>query len=498
MGLNLFERMFPGVAINLQVKRMQLTRLYDAAKTSNYHKRPDASRSGDGVMDHAGSTLRTMARSLDENHDLAVGILDTMVNRVVGEHGITVEPMAQTTGGKAAKKVNKELRKLWKEFNRRPEVTGELPGAEMQRQLCRSWLRDGEVLGQHVLGTGPSITHGSRVPYSVELIEADHLPFDLMDAKNGVVHGVEKNVWGKPVAFFFYLEHPGNTTTAYTRNSLKTKRVPADKIFHLKFTRRIKQTRGVSVFHSILNRLDDLKDYEESERIAARVAAALTAFIRKGTEYTGATNAAAGERTLEMAPGLIVDDLLPGEEIGTISSDRPNSGLEAFRNGQLKAMAAGVGASYSSIAKDYSGNYSSQRQELVESAVTYGRLRSYFIGVGIMPIYENFVTMAITAGLVKLPKTIDMATIANAEYRGPGQPWIDPKKEIEADVLAIENKLKSRAQTIRDRGGDPEIVAEQLKLELDEDEKNKPKPAKPMPSSEEDDAAEALEKVANA
>ena len=55
MGLNIWQRLFPGRALRRELQRRELTRLYDAAKTSNYHKPVDASRSGDGVMDHAGA-----------------------------------------------------------------------------------------------------------------------------------------------------------------------------------------------------------------------------------------------------------------------------------------------------------------------------------------------------------------------------------------------------------------------------------------------------------
>ena len=41
-------------------------------------------------------------------------------------------------------------------------------------------------------------------------------------------------------------------------------------------------------------------------------------------------------------------------------------------------------------------------------------------------------------------------------------PWIDPKKEVEADVLLVDNGFKSRPQVIRERGGDPATVEKEL------------------------------------
>ena len=38
---------------------------------------------------------------------------------------------------------------------------------------------------------------------------------------------------------------------------------------------------------------------------------------------------------------MIFDDLAPGEDLGMVESNRPNVHLHEFRNGQLRAVAAG-------------------------------------------------------------------------------------------------------------------------------------------------------------
>ena len=69
-----------------------------------------------------------------------------------------------------------------------------------------------------------------------------------------------------------------------------------------------------------------------------------------------------------MAPGMVIDSLQVGEEIGLIDSNRPNPNVVNFRQGQLRAIAAGVGVSYSSAARDYNGTFSAQRPYEVEAA----------------------------------------------------------------------------------------------------------------------------------
>ena len=68
----------------------------------------------------------------------------------------------------------------------------------------------------------------------------------------------------------------------------------------------------MSVFAAVLGRLEDIKDYEESERIAAKVAASMAAFIKKGSQDMYPNEMKDGEmlaRELKFRPGMIFDDL---------------------------------------------------------------------------------------------------------------------------------------------------------------------------------------------
>lgn len=61
------------------------------------------------------------------------------------------------------------------------------------------------------------------------------------------------------------------------------KDIDAGNMLHLKFTRRLHQTRGTSLLSGVLMRLSALKEYEDAELTAARIAAALGMYIKKGT-----------------------------------------------------------------------------------------------------------------------------------------------------------------------------------------------------------------------
>lgn len=466
------EAVSPEAALRRDTARkiLEAQRAYEAAQPSRLRKTKTDPGSGDAIVERAGESLRLQARHLDENHDLAGGVLDCLVNNVVGR-GVTVEPQVKLKNGDLAKPVNDQLIELWEEWVRYPEVTWECHWNHMLRLLARHWFRDGEVLVKHIQGTNRNIDHGTLVPYSLELIEADYLPFDYNDQKKRIIHGVEKNGWGRPKYYYLYKDHPGDLNTFTMRADVK--RFAADKMLHLKVVKRLSQTRGVSVFASVLTRMEDIKDYELSERLAAKVAASICAYIRKSLDgpTAGLKLDEAGNRLMKMQPGMIFDNLLPGEEVSMIDSNRPNSMLEQFRNGQLRAVAAGTSTSYSSISKDYNGTYSAQRQELVEQSVHYAVLREYFIERCVRPIWEQFVEMAVLSGQLEVPEgEINPLSLKKAGFQGPVMPWIDPQKEITAEEKAVQSGFKSRAQVIRERGGNPQDVFEQIKQERSQEQ----------------------------
>ena len=434
---------------------------YEQAKPSRTRRTQRSTGSGDSLLDLSGKSLREQARYLDENHDVAVGILDVLVDRIVGK-GIQVQPQVRTPDGDLNDYANERLEELWADWIIRPEVTWQYDWGSAELELARSWLRDGDVFGQMLSGSIPTLQHGTQVPFSVEMIESDFCPLDFNDEASVTRQGIERNAWGRPRAYYFHKQHPQDT---YRFTTLKTdlKRVPAENVFMLKYARRLSQLRGVSVFHAVIGRLSDVKSYEEYERVAAQVAAALTVFVtRDGTvECDVPTDAATGLPTRSIGPGMILEGQ-QGESVQVIQSNRPNNQIEAYREGQLRATAAGVGSGYSQISKDYSGTFSSQRQELVESNEHFKSVRGYFVNQCSRPVYSRFASMAQAAGLMRDVKDWDAASLSDALFIGPAMPWIDPVKESNARKTEWEMGTRSITEMIRERGGNPRRTIEQV------------------------------------
>lgn len=465
--MNMLEKILATLSPKWAVQRSRnryVLNAFEATMPTRTHKAKRDNQGANANVRQSAVSLREQARALDQNHDIVIGILDKLEERVIGSKGIHIEPQPLNLAGEVHQALAEQIRKAWAEWSVKPEVTGQYTRPALERMLLRTWLRDGEVFLQLVKGRVAGLTHRSPTLFALEALEPDFVP---MQSDNRLVQGVRLNAWRQPIAYQVYLENPQEAVEFYG----KIKEVPAENMLHLAFKRRLHQVRGVSMLHGVIVRLADLKEYEESERVAARIAAAMTLYIKKGdaTSYEdGDFNPENGLREFDIAPGAVIDDLKPGEDIGLINSNRPNTNLESFRNGQLRATAAGTRSSYSSIARDYNGTYSAQRQELVESFEGYAVLQDLFVAQISRPIYREWLKMAIATRVISLPSDVDPNALFNATYSGPVMPWIDPLKEANAWKERIKGGLATEGQAIRASGNNPAEIKRQRLVEIEE------------------------------
>lgn len=461
---------------------------HEATRRTRQRKLDIDGGSGNRIAGTDAKQLRDSARALCRDYDVARNGLAVLVQNTVGS-GIDVMPAPRRRGGAVDRELAQQLRDHWDAWWDRPEVTWAHDFGKCQQLLAASWFRDGEAFWQQLVGPVDYLDHGTAVPLSLELLEADLIPLDLNDAGRNILQGVERNAWGRAVAYHIFKTHPGDATGF----RMETKRVPADQVHQLAQIDRIHQVRGLSVFASVINRIRDIQDYENSERIAAKVAASYCAQIVKDASLaadTGTMLPGVGAaldrayRSLTMVPGMIGDDLAPGEKLEVIDSKRPNPNIDTYLNGQLRRMAGGIGASASSVMSNYLGTYSSQRQELVEKYGAYAMLGEQFVARVLRPIYADFVRAAVMGGRVRIPKGWALAELTAAVYIRPQMPWIDPLKEVLAMGERVDRGWMADQQAITQSGSDPEEV-----LRLREDWSTQQPPARAKPAPVDDPAA---------
>lgn len=228
----------------------------------------------------------------------------------MGKNGIIVEPHPVLRNGAIARDLAAEIRTRWSEWSVSPEVTGQFTRPMLERLMLRTWLRDGEVFAQMVSGRINSLTPSAGVHFWLEALEPDFIPM-TSDESNRLNQGVFVDDWGRPEKYLVYKSRP------VSGRQMETKEVDAERMLHLKFVRRLHQMRGTSLLSGVLIRLSALKEYEDSELTAARIAAALGMYIRKGDgqSYEADGNGSKDkERELTIQPGIIYDDLKTYEQ----------------------------------------------------------------------------------------------------------------------------------------------------------------------------------------
>lgn len=439
-----------------------LARAHEATRPTRQRKLAPDWGSPNRIVGMDAKQLRDSARALCRDHDLAKSVLNVLVQNIVGT-GIDVIAAPRQRGGDVDTDLAQRLRTLWFSWWDRPEVTWQHDFGKVQQLLLSHQLRDGESFYQSLMGPVPFLDHGTTVPFSLELLAADLVPLDFTDDSRGILQGAERNAWGRVVAWHVYKRHP-NDDGWY---STETKRVSAEQLRQFAHISDIHQVRGLSIYAPVMNRLVDIQDIEQSERIAAKVAASFCAQIIKGdanaypeAEVMSQLLAAAGQayRNMSMVPGMIGDDLLPGEKIETIASNRPNPNLADYLNDQVRRIAGATGASHSSTSRRYDGNYGAQRQELVETWGAYAMMREQFTARVMRPIWADFVRAALLAGLVRLPRGWTIEELSAAAFIGPVMPWIDPLKEAYARGEAEDRGWQAPQQSMLQMGNDPEEV----------------------------------------
>ena len=439
-------------------------RAHEVTRPSRHRKLARDWGSGNTIAGMDARQLRDQARHLERDLDIADNALNVLVQNTVGS-GIDVLAAPRLPGQPIDRALAEQIDDLWDSWWDVPEVTGMHDYGACQQLLARTWFRDGESYYQDLIGPIAGLVHGTPVPYSIEMIEPDLIPLDLTDPARNILQGVEKNAWGRPVAYHVYKQHPGDMYGA----ALETKRVSADVLHGIRNTKRLHQVRGLSVFASSMSRFEDVKDYEESERIAAKVAASMCAYIKKGSpdRYGERLGGVAGEmvvadsqgdRELKFTPGMVFDDLFHGEDIGTVDTNRPNPNAAKWRMDQLRAAAGGIGVSYSSLTLNYDGTYSAQRQELVEKWGGYLMLAERFIALAVRKQRMRFIEAAVLAGKLRMPRGWQLRHLAASTYVRPVMPWIDPLKEAYGRGEAEDRGWTSPQQNTLLYGNNPNDV----------------------------------------
>ena len=412
--------------------------------------------SADSEIRSSFKALRNRARQLVRDNDYARQAVRAIQNNVIGQ-GVKLQPQAMVQRDQDLDDViNQQIMLAWHQWTHksRCDVSGLLGFHDMERLLVRSMAESGEVfirLIRQPFG-------GSRVPFALQVLEADYLiDDDVPQAATGntVRLGIEVDSYLRPQAYHFYANHPGDTYAGNPRTNGRRIRVPADEVIHLFLSERPGQTRGVTWFASALMRLHMLHGYEEAEVVRARAASALMGFITSPEGELVGDEIYDGDRVSEFTPGVF-KYLQPGESVTVPDLNAPDGQLEPFTRSMLRAAAAGIGVSFESISKNFSeSNYSSSRLSLLEERDTYKVMQRYMIENFHQEVFAAWMDMAVLSGELNLPGyETNPERYRTAKWVPRSWEWVDPQKEVNAYKIAVRSGFKTLGQVIAEQGGD--------------------------------------------
>lgn len=430
-----------------------------------------ASTSADAEMRGPLKVLRNRSRDLGRNNDYMRDFLREVQTNVIGPNGIPFQSQIKMERGKELnEKLNDKVEELWNRWCRKEfcDVSGKLAFPDIEKLLMRQIPEGGEVFVRKIYQS----FGGSKIPFALEILEADRVDDDMNGVSvygNTIVMGVEKDSWGRPVAYYVKPSHPGDDASVRNnQNSHTSQRIPASEIIHLGLIERWPQTRSVPWIASAMMRLHHMKGYEEAEVIAARASASIMGFItNKEGQITG-DQVVGGERVTQFSPGEF-KYLAPGEEVSVPNLNRPSGQLDPFMSFMLRGVAAALGVSYETISKDYSKtNYSSSRQSLLKEREAWRTLQLWIIRNFHQPIFEAWLDMAVLSGQIDLKGYELMPEKYQAvKWMPRGWAWIDPEKEVKAYKEAVTGGFKTVTAVVAEDGNDYEELILQRKREIE-------------------------------
>lgn len=345
------------------------------------------------------------------------------------------------------------------------QATSQHPDTETRRKLnadfeaimlpllplaARALVREGEAVIRLTLASAPG--DGGGLPeFHARVLAGGQLDSALTrDLGNGqrIVAGVEIDAHDRPVAYHILPDAPGNPFGAFGQ----AVRIPARDVLHV-FDQLVPgQVRGITWLAPVLLKLADLDAASDAMLVALKVQSLITGFIKDPEGGSAGFEAAGTAPDVSLEPGAM--RILPPQ--ADVSFSQPGQGLSQpgeFIKGQFREIAAGMGLTYEQLTGDMSGtNYSSARVAMLEFRRRCEMLQRTVIEAQLLrPLWRRWIEARALTGEIPADAQ-SMADYLSVKFVPPGWQWVDPLKETNADIAAINAGLKSRTEVVAERG----------------------------------------------
>jgi lambda family phage portal protein len=386
-----------------------------------------------------GPRLLARARELVVTNGYAANACEAFASNLVGD-GIKPSSLIEDPG------LRDRVQKLWLAWTDEADADGLTDFYGLQAMVAREMF----------------VEDGLLVPLQMQLLQSEMLPFEKTETAatgNRIRCGIEFDRIGRRAAYHFRRSHPGDSTDQRVAIP-ETVRVPAEDVLHIYRPIDAGQIRGLPHVAPAMVRLFLLDQYDDAELDRKKTAAMFAGFITKTAPEDPMMGEGAadldGAAIASLEPGTM-QVLLPGEDVKFSSPADVGGGYEAFQYRTLLAVSASLGLPYHLVTGDVrQANYSSLRAELVEFRRRVQQLQHGVIAHQLCrPIWARWLDMAQLSGRLDLA---DPVAARMVQWIPPRWDWVDPLKDIQAQVLAMEAGITSRRKVVEATGYDVEEV----------------------------------------
>jgi len=398
-----------------------------------------------------GPKLLARSRELVVTNGYAANACEAFAANLVGDG---IKPSSLITDAA----LRDQVQKLWLAWTDEADADGLTDFYGLQAMVAREMF----VAGECFVRLRPRRAEDELlVPLQLQLLQSEMLPFEKTETDpngNPIRCGVEFDLIGRRVAYHFRRRHPGDSTDQRMAVP-ETVRVPAEEVLHIYRPIDAGQIRGLPHVAPAMVRLFLLDQYDDAELDRKKTAAMFAGFITKTAPEDPMMGEGAadldGAAIASLEPGTM-QVLLPGEDVKFSSPADVGGGYEAFQYRTLLAVSASLGLPYHLVTGDVrQANYSSLRAELVEFRRRIGQLQHGVMAHQLCrPIWRRWLETAVLSGALDA----DPADARAVQWIPPRWDWVDPLKDIQAQVLAMEAGITSRRKVVEGTGYDIEEV----------------------------------------
>ncbi|TCR69700.1 phage portal protein [Bosea sp. BK604] len=464
--MNLLDSAIGWISPETALRRWQARQLLDAARgydAAQNGRRTASFRRGEGsanaTISRALPVLRERSRELVRNTFIGARALD-----IHATHVVSADLTVRFTGKGPAVR---QAQALWDEWVKVCDIEGETGFTGLLSLLVRSSYEGGDALLRML--DRPLGDNQRPVPLALHAGEGDLIDEgrDTGSLLSGAAHarlGVELGAFDERLGYWLHRVAPGEPQRL--GNALQPSvLVPREQVCHLYRRIRPGQVRGVPLFAPVLMAARDFSDVMDALVVKARLEASIGAFIKSNDGATSMGAAIAGKgpdaptRLEQIRPGM-VQYLRQGEELQAFAP-ASNTAFEPISRVTLMGIAVGAGLTYHQLTGDLSNaNYSSLKAGLTDQRKFVADAQWHMLAPQVIDrVISRFIDRAILAGRLR-----DRSGGYPCQVIMPAFEPVDPKKDLEADILAVRAGRMSPQDFLGAWGKDWRTVVEEFRL----------------------------------